>query len=180
MKATGIVRRIDNLGRVVIPKEIRRTMHIHESDPLEIYTAGNGEVIFKKYSPIGEMGRAATDYAEALAKKTPFHVLICDRDHCIAASGNGKGQMLERRVTTELEDIMEKRGGYAHKGDMARSKALEGVDQNIAVAVPIFTQGDITGCVVLADGEQGEQTPSDSDVMLAQVAADFLGRSIEQ
>ena len=109
MKATGIVRRIDDLGRVVIPKEIRRTMRIREGDPLEIYTDVGGEVIFKKYSPIGELAGFAAQYADALANCTPLTVLICDRDHCIAAAGISKKEVLERRVTPAIEEIMEYR-----------------------------------------------------------------------
>ena len=87
MKATGIVRRIDDLGCVVIPKEIRRTMRIREGDPLKIYTSAGGEVIFKKYSPIGELSKFSQQYAEAMIKHTSLLVIICDRDHCIAAAG---------------------------------------------------------------------------------------------
>ena len=98
MKATGIVRRIDDLGRVVIPKEIRRTMRIKEGDPLEIYTDREGEVIFKKYSPIGEMQDFATDYAEALQKTSSSPIFICDRDAVIAVSGASKRDYLERKI----------------------------------------------------------------------------------
>ena len=90
MKATGIVRRIDDLGRVVIPKEIRRTMRIREGDPLEIYTDREGEVIFKKYSPIGELASFAAQYAETLYKTCSLSVVICDRDAVIACAGVSK------------------------------------------------------------------------------------------
>ena len=93
----------DDLGRVVIPKEIRRTMRIREGDPPEIYTNSGGEVIFKKYSPIGELSSFASQYADALTAATDFTVLICDRDHCIAASGISKKEVLERRVTQNVE-----------------------------------------------------------------------------
>ena len=109
MKATGIVRRIDDLGRVVIPKENRRTLRIREGDPLEIYTDAGGEVIFKKYSPIGEISAFAGQYAEALGTSTKLSVIICDRDHCVAAAGISKKEVLERRITPVLEEIMEQR-----------------------------------------------------------------------
>ena len=138
MKATGIVRRIDDLGRVVIPKEIRRTMRIREGDPLEIYTDNNGEVIFKKYSPVGELAAFATQYAEALVKSTPFPVLICDRDHCIAAAGISKKEVLERRVSAQLEEVMEgRRMVVLGKEDGRRMTALEGVERQLGVAAPI-------------------------------------------
>lgn len=109
MKATGIVRRIDDLGRVVIPKEIRRTLRIREGDPLEIYTDADGEVIFKKYSPVGEMSTFASQYADVLARISGLPTLISDRDHIVAVAGVSKKEYLERRITSSLEDIMESR-----------------------------------------------------------------------
>ncbi len=176
MKATGIVRRIDDLGRVVIPKEIRRTMRIREGDPLEIYTNSGGEVIFKKYSPIGELSSFATQYADALNDATDMTVLICDRDHCIAASGISKKEVVERRVTQAVEDIMENRRVEVF-GEGSSAPAIEGVDRNIAVAAPIVISGDVSGAVVLAS--EAGQKPTDSDVKLASVAASFLGKQME-
>ncbi len=177
MKATGIVRRIDDLGRVVIPKEIRRTMRIREGDPLEIYTGTGGEVVFKKYSPIGELSDFATQYAEALAQATSLPVLICDRDHCVAASGISKKEVLERRVTPTLEEIMEQRRSVNFENDDSHP-ALEGVKRNIRVGVPIVNAGDVSGAVVLVADEVGTNA-SETDVKLAGVAADFLGRQME-
>ena len=176
MKATGIVRRIDDLGRVVIPKEIRRTMRIREGDPLEIYTSAGGEVIFKKYSPIGELSVFASQYAEALAVSTALPVIICDRDHCIAAAGISKKETLERRITPDLEQIMENR--KIENFDDKRFLALEGVERNICVAAPIIISGDIGGAVVMLSGEKGESS-TDTDIKLATVAASFLGRQME-
>lgn len=176
MKATGIVRRIDDLGRVVIPKEIRRTMRIREGDPLEIYTSAGGEVIFKKYSPIGELSAFAAQYAEALAQGTKLPVLICDRDHCVAAAGISKKEVLERRITPSLEEIMEQRRSVRLEGD--NCQALEGFNHNIRVGVPIINAGDVSGAVVLVSDE-ANTSASESDVKLANVAADFLGRQME-
>ena len=175
MKATGIVRRIDDLGRVVIPKEIRRTMRIREGDPLEIFTS-NGEVIFKKYSPMGEMSSFASDYAAAMAEATTLAVIICDRDHCIAAGGAPKRDLLEKSVTPELEKIVENRKLYTSKGESLC--AIEGCDRGIVVACPIISAGDITGCVLLIENE-GVTTAIDSDIKLCEVAAKFLGSRIE-
>ncbi len=97
MKATGIVRRIDDLGRVVIPKEIRRTLHIRVGEPLEIYVSGDGEVIFKKYSPLGELSAFASRYAEVLARSIGRPVLVADRDHIIAVSGTARKEFLDQR-----------------------------------------------------------------------------------
>ena len=107
MKATGIVRRIDDLGRVVIPKEIRRTLRIREGDPLEIYTATDGEVIFKKYSPVGELSEFAGQYADVISRISSLPTLICYKEHVIAAAGVSKREFLERRVSTVLENYME-------------------------------------------------------------------------
>lgn len=114
MKATGIVRRIDDLGRVVIPKEIRRTMRIREGDPLEIFTDNDGEVIFKKYSPIGELSNFASQYADVLYKSSGYPVIVCDRDHVISVAGIPKKELLERRVSASLEEVMEHRKSYAY------------------------------------------------------------------
>ncbi len=177
MKATGIVRRIDDLGRVVIPKEIRRTMRIREGDPLEIYTDNDGEVIFKKYSPIGELGEFAAQYAEVLGKGTELGVIICDRDHCIAAAGVSRKEVLERRVSASLEEIMDMRSPFVFKTGDRRKAALEGVAHEIGVAIPIVAAGDIAGAVVLTLKESF--MPSDSDLKLATVAAGFLGKQME-
>ncbi len=175
MKATGIVRRIDDLGRVVIPKEIRRTMRIREGDPLEIYTDNDGEVIFKKYSPIGELGDFAVEYAEVLAKGTELGVIICDRDHCIAAAGLPKKEVLERRVSSAIEGVMESRKPYNFSDSPVL--ALEGSGLTVSAAVPILASGDISGCVIFC--APSPSVPSESDQKLALVAAAFLGRQME-
>ncbi|HIZ16242.1 MAG TPA: AbrB/MazE/SpoVT family DNA-binding domain-containing protein [Firmicutes bacterium] len=181
MKATGIVRRIDDLGRVVIPKEIRRTMRIREGAPLEIYTDGEGEVIFKKYSPMGEMSPFAAQYAEVLVKGTAMPVLICDRDHCIAAAGISKKEMLERRVSPQLEEIMEARKSYILKqGDIKKVNPLEGIDRTAGVIMPIISAGDIMGAVIMLEPENEQTIPGESDIKLAQVAAAFLGKQMEE
>lgn len=178
MKATGIVRRIDDLGRVVIPKEIRRTMRIRDGDPLEIYTSAGGEVIFKKYSPIGELSAFATSYAESLVRETSLAVLICDRDHCVAASGISKKEVLDRRVSAALEEVMESRRERIFS-DGDSYTALEGVEKKICVAVPIISAGDITGVVALIESDNSS-VPNESDIKLCSVAASFLGKQMEE
>ncbi|MCC8022794.1 MAG: AbrB/MazE/SpoVT family DNA-binding domain-containing protein, partial [Clostridiales bacterium] len=129
MKATGIVRRIDDLGRVVIPKEIRRTMRIREGDPLEIYTEADGEVIFKKYSPIGELSSFATQYAEVLHKNAALPVIITDNDHVIAAAGISKREVLERRVSGALEELMNERAIHIATQEKEPMQAIEEFDR---------------------------------------------------
>lgn len=115
MKATGIVRRIDDLGRVVIPKEIRRTMRIREGDPLEIFTDNDGEVVFKKYSPVGEMSPFANQYADVMSRACGLPVVISDRDHVVAVAGLPKKDYYERRVSAQLEELMEQRQTHIAK-----------------------------------------------------------------
>jgi len=179
MKATGIVRRIDDLGRVVIPKEIRRTMRIREGDPLEIYTNSGGEVIFKKYSPIGELSQFAAQYADAISRSSTAGVIICDREHCVAAAGISKKDTIERRVTSSVEEIAESRKTYISASSGEQLKALEGLDNEILVACPILSAGDISGIVALLKNEQ-TTTPSESDIKLCEVAAVFLGKQMEE
>ena len=167
----------DDLGRVVIPKEIRRTMHIREGDPLEIYTNSSGEVIFKKYSPMGEMLETASSCAKALARAISMPVLICDREHCIAAEGISKKEVLEKRITSTLDEIMEKRKSVNFISNEPFG-ALEGIDKTIKGAVPINNAGDISGAVVLLNNEKGENA-TETDIKLIEVAADFLGKQVE-
>ncbi len=180
MKATGIVRRIDDLGRVVIPKEIRRTMRIREGDPLEIFTSNDGDVIFKKYSPIGELTNLATQYAEVMSKGTSLPVIICDRDSCVAVSGMSKREVLERRLSSYLEETIEKRNSFVLTPTQEkRLIPLEGVERQAAVAIPILAAGDVVGAVCLMAAESGA-VPTETDIKLAQVAAAFLGRQMEE
>ncbi len=180
MKATGIVRRIDDLGRVVIPKEIRRTMRIREGDPLEIFTNSDGEVVFKKYSPMGELGTFAAQYADVMSRALGQAVLICDRDRVIAAAGLPKKELLERPVSASLEVLMEERHTHvAHPGESEHLSATTDPERPLGVAVPIVTAGDVTGAVCLLLPESGA-IPSEGDVKMVQVAAAFLGKQMEE
>ena len=182
MKATGIVRRIDDLGRIVIPKEIRRNLRIREGDPLEIYTDTNGEVIFKKYSPVGEMSPFATQYAEVLYKATSMPTLICDRDHVVAVSGVPKKEFMERRITQPLEDLMESRNSFsAFTSKNTNFKPIEGIDKTASLICPIIASGDVTGAVImLSNDEIKNENAIESNTKLAQTAATFLGKQMEE
>ncbi len=180
MKATGIVRRIDDLGRVVIPKEIRRTMRIREGDPLEIFTDNEGGVIFKKYSPIGELGGFAGEYAEVLYKVGGLAAVICDRDSVVAAAGIPKKEVIERRVTSMLEDLMERRTVYSRNGVSGESLLfpIEGVDRAALVCAPIVSAGDVCGAVCyLSDGRE---KAAEAEIKLITAAANFLGKQLEE
>ena len=176
MKATGIVRRIDDLGRVVIPKEIRRTMHIKEGAPLEIFTDTEGGVIFKKYSPISEISDVTEHFADVLYRSVSTPVLISDRDHIISCAGVSKKDFLDRRISSDLEKIMEERQLYT--GD--REKQLfpvDGIDYGASIAAPIIGNGDILGAVVFLWGDGSKISPT--EIKLAQVAASFIGKQME-
>ncbi len=180
MKATGIVRRIDDLGRVVIPKEIRRTMHIREGDPLEIYTDREGEVIFKKYSPIGEMQTFSAQYAETLYKTCSLAVVICDRDAVTACAGIPKKEYTDRKISSELDRIIENRSLYQANGH-EDVFVVDGGAAKVSCAMPIITDGDVTGCVVSVVTDNTSQNISkDVETKLVQTAASFLGRQLEE
>lgn len=177
MKATGIVRRIDDLGRVVIPKEIRRTMHIKEGAPLEIFTDTEGGVIFKKYSPISELSDVTEHYADVLYRSVGSPVIICDRDHVISCAGVSKKDFLDRRISSELERIMEERSVFtADSGDSLHP--IDGVDYSASIAAPIISSGDILGAVVFLWSDSVKH--SATETKLAQVAASFIGRQMEE
>ena len=179
MKATGIVRRIDDLGRVVIPKEIRRTMRIREGDPLEIYTDSDGEVIFKKYSPIGELGPYTKQYVDVLSRTTGMPVVICDRDHVIAVAGLPKKELMGKRISPLLESYMERRNTYVAGQDKDNLIVSEDNPKAVSVMTPIIGGGDVMGAVVLLSGDKAT-APTQTDVKLTQVAAGFLGKQMEE
>ncbi|MCK9478529.1 MAG: stage V sporulation protein T [Firmicutes bacterium] len=181
MKATGIVRRIDDLGRVVIPKEIRRTMRIREGDPLEIFTDRDGEVIFKKYSPIGELGSFATQYCETLSKTSGHPVIITDKDNIIAVSGASKKELSEKKISSEIEKVMTEKDVFVQKNDTnKRIPIIDGIDKYIAsIVYPIISEGDTVGSVVFMSDDENKKT-GEIEEKLAQVASSFLGKQMEQ
>ena len=182
MKATGIVRRIDDLGRVVIPKEIRRTMRIREGDPLEIYTSSDGEVIFKKYSAINEMSQSASQVAEVMTRLANCPTVVFDRDHVVAVAGVGKKEFSERRVSQGLEEFLEHRRNYIYSSDEdAKVFPVEGIDRPAIACTPILSSGDVTGAVAfLAPSADEDATATEVQKNLIQAAAQFLGKQIEE
>ena len=183
MKATGIVRRIDDLGRVVIPKEIRKTMRIREGDPLEIYTDRDGEVIFKKYSPIGEMQLFAAEYAETLAKTAGMSIFVCDRDAIIAVAGASKREYLDRKISKGLEEIIEGRAIYKRDyGKEPFSVIADKASHYISCAMPILAEGDIVGCILSGlqyDISADDKISDEIESKLIQTAGIFLGKQME-
>lgn len=183
MKATGVVRRIDDLGRIVIPKEIRKVLRIKEGDPIEIFTGREGEVILKKYSPIGELSEFASDYAETLAKTTGHIACITDKDTVIAVSGGSKKEFLEQNISKELEKLMDEREIYASNKNNDVSIPITKNDNqdrkfNSQVIYPIISQGDVIGSVILLSKEQNKKM-NETELKVAQSAAGFLSSQME-
>ena len=181
MKATGIVRRIDELGRIVIPKEIRRTLRIREGAPLEIFTDREGEIILKKYSPVGELGTFAKEYAESLAQTAGHITCIVDKDHIIAVSGGPKKDFLEKHISDAMEECINSRNILnAKRNEENFVPVLEDDDEstyNYQLITPIISEGDVIGAVVFLsqDKKMGEV-----EGKLAQTAAGFLAKQMEQ
>ena len=176
MKATGIVRRIDDLGRVVIPKEIRRTMRIREGDPLEIFTDKNGEVIFKKYSPLGELATFSTDLCESISKTTNFTCAICDKDTVVAIYGSIKKDVLDAKISNLIEAVMAERAVYEYKKGEATLSIIEADGKYITKALaPIICDGDVTGAIVLIDMDTDKEV-TECDLKVIQTSALFLAK----
>ena len=179
MKATGIVRRVDDLGRIVIPKEIRRTLKIREGDPLEIYTEKDGGVIFRKYSPMGDLQDFAAQICESIGANTGLVAAVSDRDSIIALHGAPKRELMDKPNSQELDKLMENRKNYRYTPGDSLIRATESSDKyHLGVAAPILSQGDLMGCVLLLMAENGD-APDEADQKLAQTVAGFLGKQME-
>ena len=182
MKATGITRRIDELGRIVIPKEIRRTLRIREGAPLEIFTDREGQIILKKYSPIGELSQFSGQYAETMAQTTGHLVCFTDRDHVIAASGSGKKEFEGKPISRQLDEVMENRKTLVASKDennfikITLDDSGEYVTQAIST---IICEGDAIGAVILYDKDKNHPM-GETENQLVSIAAGFLGKQMEQ
>ena len=183
MKATGIVRRIDQLGRVVVPKEIRRTLRLREGDPLEIFTDREGGVILKKYSPLRELTNFASEYTESLEETLGDNILICDRDNIISVSGITKKEYLDKKVSLDLEKVMDDRKSLAF-GEGARATISLFQDEesegkySAQIISPILAEGDVIGAVIITSRGQNKKF-SKMEIKLAEIAASFLGKQIQ-
>lgn len=182
MKATGIVRRIDDLGRIVVPKEIRRTLRIREGDPLEIFTDREGEIILKKYSPIGELSQFAKQYADSLAQTTGHIICIADRDQLIAVSGTSKKDLISKSISKDLEEVVNERENViAARDEKSYVKITSDDDGEFTYQVisPIITEGDAIGAVIILTKDDKVKF-GDVEMKLALAASGFLGRQMEQ
>jgi len=183
MKATGIVRRIDDLGRVVIPKEIRRTLRIREGDPLEIFTDREGGVILKKYSPIEELSEFSKEYAEALQQTIGHIVIVSDKDSIISISGGPKKEYMDKKVSSELEKLMEGRKAIILGAGSEKAIPLyydeDESTYNSQVIAPVIAEGDAIGAVVIVSKDNNVKF-GDLELKLAETASAFLGKQMEQ
>lgn len=182
MKATGVVRRIDDLGRIVIPKEIRKTLRVKEGSPLEIFTDREGQIILKKYSPIGELSEFATEYAETLAKTTGHIACITDKDTVIAVSGGPKKELLEKGISKDLEKVMEDKEAYISNENNNVSIPVtqneNNEKKNSQVVYPIISDGDSIGSVILISKDENTKM-SEVEQKVVQSAASFLATQME-
>lgn len=179
MRATGVVRRIDNLGRIVIPKEIRRTLRIREGDPLEIFTNHEGEVILKKYSPIGELSTFAQAYTDSISQLLGKTAVVCDRDQIIAASGAERKSLQGQEIDKKMEDMIEeRRSQVAQSGDKNFVNITDSIPFYAQAAATIICEGDAIGAVMILDNDKNSKL-GENELKMVTVAADFLGRQME-
>ncbi len=180
MKATGIVRRIDDLGRVVLPKEIRKTLRIREGDPLEIYTDHEGEIILKKYSPIGELGEFAKQYADALAQTTGYVVAVSDKDQIIAASGGGRKDLLNKPISKQLDNVIEGRECVVASSEEKCFVKITDENEEFKneALCSIISEGDAIGAVIVVT-KDAKIKFGETEKKLCQTAAAFLGKQME-
>ena len=176
-KATGIVRRIDDLGRVVIPKELRRTLKIRNGDPLEIYVDRTGQIMLKKYSPINELGQFAQEYAESLNEALGHMAIITDKDSVVALAGKNIKDLLNQTISANVEEIMENKKVEVFAAPLSLTEDQKSTFES-AVIAPIISEGAAIGSVIIASKEKVPMTSREAK--LAETAAGFLVRQMEQ
>lgn len=179
MKATGVVRRIDDLGRIVIPKEIRKTLRIKEGTPLEIFTEKEGDIVLKKYSPIGELTNFSTEYVECISKIMNYITIVTDKDSVIAISGTSKKDLLEEPISEKLEKIIDDRKSLLLSSkDFIQITKTSNLENACEIIVPIISFSELIGSIILIPKDKAVKF-SNSDLNLAKVAATFLGSQME-
>ena len=184
MKATGVVRRIDDLGRIVIPKEIRKTLRIKEGTPLEIFTEKEGDIVLKKYSPVSELSSFSQEYAECLSNVTNLISIVTDKDGVIAVSGTSKKNLLEESISEDLEKILDKRELFVsddekhHPINITKKNLENQIAGGTQIIVPIISNSELVGSLILID-KNPKSNNQDSNVIIAKVAANFLGTQME-
>lgn len=180
MKATGIVRRIDDLGRIVVPKEIRKVLRIKEGTPLEIFTGKEGEIVLKKYSPMADLTAFAQQYVEAISQSLGLPVAITDRDTVIAVAGMPRKELLGKELHKELEGVINDRKAIvARKGDAKFVRITsDDIGYEGQVVQTIISEGDAVGAVIVIIRDAGRRI-GDIEQKAAMIAASFLGKQME-
>ena len=178
MKATGVVRRIDDLGRVVIPKEIRRNLRIREGDSLEIYVDNSGDVILKKFSPVEDLSEFSQQYADALYMAIQKDIIICDRDTIVAATANFKKKYVQKKVSESFEKLMNNRVSKLERENVELEITEDKKENQSYVFHPILCNGDCVGGVFIISNEMSKEI-TDIDVTSAKTAASFIGKYLE-
>lgn len=178
MKATGIVRRIDELGRIVIPKEIRRTLRIREGEMLEIFTDGDGGVIFKKHSPIGEVGRFTSEYAEAINRTSGIPVAVCDLDNVVAVAGLPKKDYVNKPISSPVSALLKKRGTFAAASASDSIHLTQGGEGDVSFMLPITSDGSVVGGIMSLK-KSFDNMPDDIEKKLIQTGAAFLSTQMQ-
>ncbi|HEY8395283.1 MAG TPA: stage V sporulation T C-terminal domain-containing protein [Bacilli bacterium] len=175
MKATGVVRRIDDLGRIVIPKEIRRNLRIREGDSLEIYTDGTDKIILRKYSHIESIENFITHYVEAVYASNKKEILITDTERIIAAAGNFRKDVVGKKIDLRLDDRIQKKTTQIIEKNEGLEVAENLVINSAAVLKPITVYGDIIGSVIVIGGDG----IGDTEKGIAEMTSTFLGKYLE-
>lgn len=175
MKATGVVRRIDDLGRIVIPKEIRRSLRIREGDSLEIYTDGTGSIVLKKYSLIDSINNFITQYVEAVYTSAKRDIIVTDMERVIAAAGNFKRDIIGKKIDLRLDDKIQKNTVQTFE----RGNQVEICDNltisSASIVKPISVYGDLIGCVIVL----GDNYIENTEKMIAEMTSNFVGKYLE-
>lgn len=184
MRPTGIVRRIDELGRIVVPKELRRSLRIHEGDSVEIYVDPEGNIILKKYSPVGQIRIISSDMAEALAGASGEVALVCDKDVVVAAAGPGIPNLVERGIGRAVEKSMNERQvlmvHFSGGGDSSSivERDNDGFAIISAAIAPIIAEGEAVGAVVVGT-TSNTVTVGELEESLVVTAAGYMARQVE-
>ncbi|MDF2699646.1 MAG: stage sporulation protein [Haloplasmataceae bacterium] len=178
MKATGVVRRIDDLGRVVIPKEIRRNLRIREGDSLEIYVDNAGDVILKKYSPVEDLSEFSQQYADALYMAIQKDIIICDRDTIVAATANLKKKYVQKKISDQLEKFMNNRTTKVERENVELEISEDKKEHHDYVVQPILSNGDCVGAVIVLATDTNKDI-NEVDISSVKTASSFIGKYLE-
>lgn len=178
MKATGIVRRIDDLGRIVIPKEIRKNLRMNIGDPVEIFTDNEGGVVLKKYSYLNELSSFASNYADAIYQTIGYPVIVTDRDNVVAVCGIAKKDLIDQKISSDLDKILYDKKTHHSSEGTSMIRPIDRSDKQAVCCAPVISNGDVYGCVIVLKGDKNSNIDK-TDVKLVEMAAAFLSKQID-